>query len=74
MQWFHDLGIRSKFYVIFSTIVLSIIGGIVVGQVSFMRIQVGGKLYKSVILKKDVVLVLDEISSGLEDGQTIEGL
>ena len=60
-----QLGIKQKFYLIIAGISIAMIAGIVIGQIAFMRVQVGGKLYKGIQLKKDAIFALSTIESNL---------
>lgn len=65
MQWFYDLSIRKKLYVIFGVIVVGTIVGVAVGQYSFARVQVGGKLYRGIELKKNSIDLVSEMRGRL---------
>jgi len=65
MQWFYDLGIRKKLYLIFGSIIAATVVGIIIGQVSFSRVQVGGKLYRGIELKRDGIDLLAEIADNM---------
>jgi methyl-accepting chemotaxis protein len=65
MQWFYDLSIRKKLYVIFGAIVVGTIVGVAVGQYSFSRVTVGGKLYRGIELKKDSIDLVSEMRGRL---------
>jgi methyl-accepting chemotaxis protein len=63
MQWETD--IRKKYYVIFALIIVSLVVGLAIGQISFMRVQVGGTLYSGIQLKRDMIDTLAEIRTNL---------
>ncbi|MFC1523460.1 methyl-accepting chemotaxis protein [Thermodesulfobacteriota bacterium] len=63
MHW--RLSIRKKFYAIFAFIILSLLMGVVIGQFSFARVQVGGTLYEGIQLKKDAIFALSDVKANL---------
>jgi len=60
-----QLNIKQKFYLIIAGISIAMITGIVIGQIAFMRVQVGGKLYQGIQLKKEAIFALSAIESSL---------
>jgi len=65
MQWFFDLSIRKKLYIIFGSIILATVVGVAVGQISFSRVTIGGKLYKGIQLKRDGIDTISQIMGKL---------
>lgn len=65
MQWFFDLSIRKKLYIIFGSIIVATIVGVAVGQISFSRVMIGGKLYKGIELKRDGIDAIAQIRGKL---------
>ncbi len=55
MKWFLNLSIRKKFFVIFGGIVVACVAGIIIGQWSFLRVQVGGRIYRGIDLKRNTI-------------------
>ncbi len=49
LTWFQDMSLRAKLYLIFGIIVGVAIAGVIIGQVTFTRVQVGGGAYASII-------------------------
>jgi methyl-accepting chemotaxis protein len=60
MKWFYDMSIRSKFSLIFGSIVAVTVLGVLIGQISFSRVQVGGTLFRGIELKRDGIDILYE--------------
>lgn len=60
MKWFYNMGIRGKFYLIFGAIVAVTVLGVLIGQISFSRVQVGGTLFRGIELKRDGIDILYE--------------
>jgi len=48
VRWFRDMSIKKKLYLVFGAMALGAIGGIIVGQITFARVQVGGKIYGAI--------------------------
>jgi methyl-accepting chemotaxis protein len=65
MQWFYDLGIKKKVFAIFGTIIVATLMGIVIIPLSFSRVQVGGKLYRGIQLKRDAIDYLADARSNI---------
>ncbi len=59
MNWFYNVKIKNKFLIIFGSIILSIVIGLVLLHVSFEHIQVGGSYYKGISIKTETI---DEIA------------
>lgn len=57
--WFYDMGLRKKFYLIFGSLIFAVVAGVAIGQWSFLKVQVGGKEYKGIDTKREII---DEIS------------
>ena len=53
MKWFYNMSLKKKFYSVFGVIILGSIIGIAIGQFVFARVQVGGKYFKGIELKRD---------------------
>lgn len=53
MKWFYNMSLKKKFYSVFGLIIVGSIIGITVGQFVFARVQVGGKYFKGIELKRD---------------------
>lgn len=55
MKWFYNLGLKKKFQAVFGLIIIGTILGIAIGQLAFQRVQIGGKYFKGIELKRDIV-------------------
>ncbi|HKN19600.1 MAG TPA: HAMP domain-containing methyl-accepting chemotaxis protein [Dissulfurispiraceae bacterium] len=53
--WFYNMSLRKKFYLIFGSLIISIVFGVAIGQWSFLRVQVGGQSYKGIDSKRDFI-------------------
>lgn len=53
MKWFYNMSLKKKFYSVFGVIILGSIIGIAIGQFVFARVQVGGKYFNGIELKRD---------------------
>lgn len=53
MKWFYNMSLKKKFYSVFGLIILGSMIGIAIGQFVFARVQVGGKYFKGIELKRD---------------------
>lgn len=53
MKWFYNMSLKKKFYSVFGLIIIGSIIGITIGQFVFARVQVGGKYFKGIELKRD---------------------
>jgi methyl-accepting chemotaxis protein len=53
MKWFYNMSLKKKFYSVFGLIIVGSIIGIAIGQFVFARVQVGGKYFKGIELKRD---------------------
>ncbi len=60
LKWFYDMGLRKKFYLIFGSLIFALLTGISIGELSFLRVQVGGHEYKGIDFKREII---DEMSS-----------
>ncbi|MGC2061470.1 MAG: methyl-accepting chemotaxis protein [Thermodesulfovibrionales bacterium] len=49
LTWFQDMSLKAKLYLIFGMIVSVAIIGIIIGQVTFTQVQVGGVAYSAII-------------------------
>ncbi len=47
-KWFNDMSLKRKLYHIFGVMMVATIGGIIIGQITFARVQVGGKVYAAI--------------------------
>ncbi|MCL5237507.1 MAG: methyl-accepting chemotaxis protein [Nitrospirae bacterium] len=56
-QGFKDMSLKKKVYIIFGVLIASAVIGILVGQISFQRVQVGGKFYAQI--ERDMVIADD---------------
>ncbi|TAN43679.1 MAG: methyl-accepting chemotaxis protein [Nitrospirae bacterium] len=55
IKWFYNMGLSKKFYSTFGVIIFCSMIGIAVGQVVFTKVQIGGRYFKGIELKKDAV-------------------
>lgn len=55
LRWFYNMGLSKKFYSTFGVIIFCSMIGIAVGQVVFTKVQIGGRYFKGIELKKDAV-------------------
>ncbi len=49
LNWFHHMSLRGKLSLIFGTIIVAAIAGIIIGQVTIARVQIGGAAYTDII-------------------------
>jgi methyl-accepting chemotaxis protein len=60
-RWFNNMSLKRKLYSIFGIIIISTIVGIIIGQITFARVQVGGVVYsaieKNMQLANDIVKI-----------------
>ena len=47
-QGFKDVSLKKKVYIIFGVLIASAVIGILMGQIFFQRVQVGGKFYAQI--------------------------
>ncbi len=59
LKWFYDMRLRSKFYLIFGSLIFALVIGITVGEWSFLQVQVGGRYYNGIDFKR---VTIDQIS------------
>lgn len=52
-KWFYNMSLKKKFYSVFGLIIAGSIIGIAIGQFAFAKVQVGGKDFKGIELKRD---------------------
>ncbi len=45
----NDIGLKKKFYAVFSIMVIGAVSGIIIGQLLLARVQVGGKTYTEIM-------------------------
>ena len=48
-KWLGDLGLKKKLYLIFGIMVGAAVTGIIIGQITFARVQVGGTIYSNIV-------------------------
>lgn len=65
MKWFYNISLKKKFYLIFGVIIIGSIMGIAIGQLVFMKVQIGGRYFKGIELKRDAVDDLARIRMNL---------
>ncbi len=70
-QWFYNLSLKRKFYLIFGGIIIATIIAVITGQVAFDRIKVGGRFYRGIALKRDAI---DELARIRMNVNLIRGL
>jgi hypothetical protein len=63
MHWL--LSIKKKFYALIAFILFAFVVGLVLGQISFARVQVGGSLYEGIRLKRDMTSALAAMKADL---------
>jgi len=49
LTWFRDMSLKAKLYLIFGMIVSVAIVGVIIGQIAFTRVQVGGRAYSAIM-------------------------
>ncbi len=55
MRWFYNISIKKKFHFVFISIIAALFMGLVIGQIAFRRVQVGGRFYNGIALKRETV-------------------
>ncbi len=48
-HWINDLSLRKKLYLVFGIMVTCAVGGIIIGQMTLARVQVGGTVYSEIM-------------------------
>jgi methyl-accepting chemotaxis protein len=61
INWFNDMGLRNKLNFIIGAVILCIIIGIVIGQITFSRTIVGGEIYNSITLKMQTAHIISKL-------------
>lgn len=56
---FYNMGLRRKLTLIFGSLIFTVVVGVAAGQWSFLTVQVGGKEYQGIDLKRETI---DEIA------------
>lgn len=65
MKWFYDASLKTKFSFIFGGIIVGAFIAIAFGQWAFARVQVGGRYFSGIELKRDAVDELARIRMNL---------
>jgi len=65
MKWFNDASLKTKFAFIFGGIIVGAFIAIAFGQWAFARVQVGGRYFSGIELKRDAVDELARIRMNL---------
>ncbi|HXW68098.1 MAG TPA: HAMP domain-containing methyl-accepting chemotaxis protein, partial [Dissulfurispiraceae bacterium] len=70
LNWFYDMGLRKKFYLIFGSLIFALLIGISVGEWAFIHVQVGGMEYKGIDFKRGTT---EEISRTMVNINLLRG-
>ncbi|MBI3592716.1 MAG: MCP four helix bundle domain-containing protein, partial [Nitrospirae bacterium] len=58
-RWFKDMSLKKKLYIVFGILIAVTVIGIVIGQIVFSRVQIGGRFYAQI---EQNMIVADDVA------------